>query len=106
MPRSLILIKNHKTFIFWCWASLVFLLLGSYVYLANQIIFEAVGREKILAELATRRTELGAMEAEYLNLSRAINLDLAYQLGFTDSSQVTTFVKIFDRTASRPSRER
>ena len=72
---------------------LIAVLLGAYVYLVNNSVFNIVARETALEKASNYATELAVLESRYIELSGNITLSLAYTLGFADASAESVFVR-------------
>lgn len=68
-------------------------LLALYVFLVNSVIFNLVGRQRALDNLAASQSSVVALETEYLTLSAGATLDRAYQLGFHDAAGKIIFAR-------------
>lgn len=58
------------------------LLLGSYGYFVSKSIVNVIIREEIEQDLAKANSHLSILESGYIEKKNAINLELAYELGF------------------------
>ncbi|MEK7650535.1 MAG: hypothetical protein AAB364_01535 [Patescibacteria group bacterium] len=74
-------------------ASGVVALFVLYICLVNSVVFNLVGRQRALDDLATRQSAVVSLETEYLALSGGVTLDRAYALGFHDAAGSVIFAR-------------
>ncbi len=55
-----------------------------YVFLLGSMVFNIVERKSLEAYNRTLSNDVGSLELEYLSVSRKVDLDLAYSLGFKE----------------------
>lgn len=70
--------------IFWSLIIFILILVGLYSYFVSKSIVNIIVRKDIEQELLAVGSRLSSLEFEYLSKKEAINLDLAYTLGFSD----------------------
>lgn len=57
-----------------------------YAYFLGSITFDIVARKNIEQDIKNLRSELGALELEYLALDKDVTMERAYKLGFRESA--------------------
>lgn len=67
---------------------LILLLLGSYSYFIDQSVKNIVSRKELERETALLNASLGSLELDYVSSQSKVGSELAYSLGFGDSSEV------------------
>lgn len=77
---------NREKYIFWTLVWTVFFLAGFYMYCVRTTISNIVARQNSENESSTLTLKIGNEEFEYINKRNAVTLELAYTLGFKDSS--------------------
>lgn len=79
---------------FWFMIVGIILLVLTYIYLVNSIVWNVSLRQQTEKRLADLTAQLSTMESTYVSLTSKINIENAYNLGFKDiSSDQTEFVK-------------
>ena len=63
---------------------LVALLIVSYIYLVNRVVFHAVGKQTASREIAALAGEVVNLESQTLTLGNRVTMELAYERGFSD----------------------
>lgn len=57
-----------------------------YLFLLCNMVFNIIGRKNMEMELRSLSSSVGNLELSYLSLSQKANLDLAHQMGFSEST--------------------
>ena len=83
---------SQRVYIFWGLFSALLILVGTYLYLVNSLIFDIVQRQNRLDILAKIKSEVAVLEADQLKKTGKITLDLAGELGYQDAAKQTIFV--------------
>ncbi len=78
--------------LFWVLSFLVAALLIFYLYGISDMIMSAVGRERAIKAKTELASQLTTLEASYLQVTRDLDLDYAYKLGFKDSGHNTAYI--------------
>lgn len=79
---------------FWTIVCGIILLVMSYIYFVNSIVWNVASRQQVERKLSDLTAQMSTLEATYVSLTSNISIDNAYNLGFKDiSSDQTTFVK-------------
>lgn len=84
---------NRERTIFWSLVGVLFLCAGFYMYFINSTIQNVVARQNFENESSKLALTIGSNEFKYISLRNAINLDMAYSLGFKDISAKTFITK-------------
>jgi hypothetical protein len=63
---------------------MLFALMGFYVFFLGNMVFNIVERKALEGRALVLSNEVGSLELEYLSMSKKIDLDLAYSLGFKE----------------------
>lgn len=84
----------YRQKLFWRVSAVTLGLFAAYLYLANSVVFNVVGRQQVLEESAQHQAQVVALETEYLALSNKITVELAYRLGFHDAAGETIFAPV------------
>lgn len=64
---------------------------ASYVFLLQRAIVNVVAREKVVAEVNIKTTDVAGLEAKYFTLKNSVTLDMAHSKGFKDAP-VTAYI--------------
>lgn len=83
MVEKVLQFENQKT-IFWGLVATLVFLISFYVFCVRTTISNVVARQNLESEASTLSLEIGNSEFEYITKRNAINLELAYSLGFKD----------------------
>lgn len=81
-----ILQLNKEKYIFWALALTFLFFIGFYFYCVRTTIGNVVVRQNLEREASTLILKIGSEEFSYINKRNSITLELAYSLGFKDSS--------------------
>lgn len=73
---------------------LIILLSFAYVYFVQSSIVNVVEREGINKEIASISIKVSSLEAEYLKMRNAINIDVATRQGFKEDFNKINFANI------------
>ena len=73
---------------FWVILVAVFACFLAYIYFVNLTIANIVERRILVSEISILSSEISEMEFEYLALGKEITPDLAFSLGFYESSNI------------------
>lgn len=68
--------------------------LFTYAYLVNQVVFDLASRGNLSYERSTLVSELGRLEAEYLELIDQITIEQALALGFEEAGGRSSFLSV------------
>lgn len=63
-----------------------------YVYLVQDSVFTIVRIRSTAEQISALESDVARLESSYMTLSSNVNLELAYALGFEDSSAIMKFV--------------
>lgn len=85
--KTKILQLNREKIAFWFLVGVLFLCAGMYMYLINSTVRNVVMREKYESQISELSLSNSNSEFEYINKQNAINLSLAYSLGFKDANE-------------------
>ncbi len=77
---------NKEKYIFWTLASILLFSIGFYFYCVRTTIGNVVVRQNLEKEASSLTLKIGSEEFAYINQRNAVTLELAYSLGFKDSS--------------------
>ncbi len=55
-----------------------------YVYMVNSSIFNVIARKEAEEMITVTETEISGLVSEYMRLSQAINIDMAYEMSFIE----------------------
>lgn len=69
----------------------ILILAASYVFLLQKAIVNVVAREKVVAEVNIKTTQVAGLEANYFTLKNSITLEMAHTKGFKDAA-VTAYI--------------
>lgn len=105
MVEKILELNNEKT-IFWSLLAVLFLCLGFYMYFINVTVHNVVLRQDLEAEASQLTLAIGNQEFEYITKRNNVTLQLAYSLGFEDSSAKTFITKKPNSQVSVLSRSR
>ncbi len=94
MTASNLNILYTRQRLFWRCLAVAVLLLASYLYLVNSAVFNLVARERLLGNLNEMRSNVVALESEYLALSGQVTMELARERGFHDATASAIFVEL------------
>ena len=73
-----------NTKVLYAFGTLIALLLGSYVYLINQTVFQTAHRQNLGKEIQALRSRVGNLELRYISLGSSVNLTLADKIGLRE----------------------
>jgi cell division protein FtsL len=94
-------IGNLEKRMFYGFLVVAILLFVSYLYLANQSLFNIVARNQAQEQIGELGTEVATLESEYLSLAgREITPDYARSLGFRDISTIQTYAESANKTVT------
>ena len=88
MKQAIYIFKDSKI-IFWTFLAGVVLLLITYIFYANNMVYNAVSVNNFEDEIVELRSEIGELEFTYMSIKNSINLDTAKRLGFIESKNIT-----------------
>ena len=71
---------------FWIFVIVIIALMGLYGYFVSKSIINVIIREEIEQDLARVNAHISSLEYDYIEKKNNINLELAYELGFEDTS--------------------
>lgn len=91
MTTEIFKIELFQQKVFWLLTGCLLAALSLYIYLANNLIFEAAGREALIREREERLLTIGELEGQYLTLIQSMTVDLAYALGFEEAGTNLSF---------------
>jgi len=94
MTTKVCKIESFQQKMFWLLAGFLLVILGLYIYLANNLIFEAAGRESLTRERGERVLAIGELEGQYLTLTQSMTIERAYALGFEEAGANLSFVAV------------
>ncbi len=94
MTTKIFKIESFQQKMFWLLAGGLSVTLGLYIYLVNNLIFEAAGRESLTRERAQRVLAIGELEGQYLTLTQSMTIERAYALGFEEAGDNHSFVAV------------
>jgi len=81
--------------LFWLLFGFLLLMIFSYIYLINNLIFTVADRETLLGQRDQLILTMGALEGQSFALAKTITVDRAYNLGFEEArANNTAFVAI------------
>ena len=76
---------------------LVALLIVSYIFLVNRVIFHAAGKQVASREIAALTSEVSLLETRSLTLEDRITLDLASEYGFLETAPLLVSWRSYGR---------
>ncbi|MCK6462899.1 MAG: hypothetical protein L6Q29_03735 [Candidatus Pacebacteria bacterium] len=79
----------------------VFVMVALYTYLLGSLVSSAVEEKKALAEIAETEKQKIELEEKYLEISGALDMDYAEELGFADKTGEMAYASRFESLASR-----
>ena len=85
MVERVLQLNREKT-VFWMLVGILFLSLCFYMYFINATIHNVVARQNLENEASTLTLAIGSREFEYISKRNAVNLALAYTMGFKETS--------------------
>ena len=88
MVEKVLQLNREKT-IFWTLIGALFLCASFYIYFINAAVHNTVTRQNLEKEAGQLTLKIGSEEFQYITMRNAINLPLAYSLGFKDVSAKT-----------------
>ena len=88
MKEAVYIFKDSKT-VFWTLLAGVVLLLITYIFYANSMVHNAVSIKNIEKEMVQLKSKIGELEFSYISVKNSINLDVAKDLGFVESKNIT-----------------
>lgn len=91
MTTKIFKIESFQQKTFWLLAGFLLVTLSLYIYLVNNLIFEAAGREALIRERGERLLTIGELEGQYLTLTQSMTVELAYALGFEEAGTNLSF---------------
>ncbi|MBI2097483.1 MAG: hypothetical protein HYT46_00905 [Candidatus Vogelbacteria bacterium] len=94
MTTKVFKIESWPQKMFWFLAGCFLVTLGLYIYLANDLIFEAAGRESLIRERGERLLAIGESEGRYLTLTQSLTIEQAYALGFEEAGANLSFAAV------------
>ncbi len=74
--------------------TLTVLFAGSYIFLVNKTVLNAVEKEKIEHDIASMNSNLSENEFSYIHSKGGVTMELARELGFVSAADKTIFVTI------------
>ncbi len=77
--------------LFWTLLTMLALLVSSYVYLIQQSVMHVVERRVAMDESAVIGGKIAGLEGQYLAAIGSVTREKAYELGFVDSAEKTSF---------------
>ncbi|MEQ1561358.1 MAG: hypothetical protein ABL899_01385 [Nitrospira sp.] len=80
---------NREKTIFWSLVGVLFLCAGFYMYFINTTIHNVVVRQDLENKASQLTLSISSNEFKYISLRNAVNLEMAYSLGFRDVSAKT-----------------
>lgn len=80
---------NKEKTIFWSLVGVLFLCAGFYMYFINTTIHNVVVRQDLENKASQLTLSISSNEFKYISLRNAVNLEMAYSLGFRDVSAKT-----------------
>lgn len=78
--------------VFWFLTSSLIVFLGLYIYLVSDTTYSIILRQRTEKSITSAESNLGKLEAEYLNLKNDVTKDLALAKGFKEITTETEFV--------------
>ena len=101
MTIKMATIGNLEKGLFYGFLVVAILFFGSYIYLANQSLFNIVARNQAQEKIGEVETQVASLESEYLSLSgREVTPDYAKTLGFKDISEVQGYAVLSNKTVT------
>lgn len=101
MTLKMATIGNLEKRLFYGLFAVAVLFLVSYLYLAQQSVFNIVAKEKAQEQIGQLGMEVASLEGEYLSLSgREITPDYAESLGFKDISTIQKYAISANKTVT------
>lgn len=79
-------IQTNRRFWFWLVSYAIVGLGACYIYYVNQLIFDAVARQKLLERISQLEGNVATLEAKYLEASATITLETALAAGFHEAN--------------------
>lgn len=84
-------IHMYRERVFYTLAASLVVLFCMYGYFVQQAIVNVVEREQVSKSIKTMSSDVIALEAQYFSMKNSIDLESAYEQGFS-RPQVTTFI--------------
>ncbi|MEK7585414.1 MAG: hypothetical protein AAB455_02800 [Patescibacteria group bacterium] len=94
MTTKVLKIESLDQKVFWLALLGLALLLGSYVFLINDVIFNAAERQSLLHDREDLRLAIGQLESRHSDLAKTVTIELAYNLGFEEAGLNASFALI------------
>lgn len=94
MTTEILKIESWRQKSFWFLASLSAVILISYIYLVNNIIFNLATRTDVISEREQLTLTLSQLEASYLMMADNVTIERAYALGFEEAGANASFVTV------------
>ena len=84
MVEKVLNLQKEKT-IFWFLTGSLFILMCFYIYFINITVHNVVAKQNFENEAGQLTLAIGNKEFEYISKRNAVNLQLAYSMGFKDA---------------------
>ncbi|MBI2100569.1 MAG: hypothetical protein HYT47_00930 [Candidatus Vogelbacteria bacterium] len=94
MSTKVLKIELFPQKMLWLLAGCLLVVLGLYIYLANNLIFEVTERAALIRERAEHQLVIGELEGRYLKLDQSLTIERAYTLGFEEAGANLSFAAV------------
>ncbi len=89
MIKEKILQLNREKTIFWSLLTIFIFAIGMYMYLINTTVRNVVASQNLESKITQLNLSISSKEFQYIKSRNAVNLNLAYAMGFKDASAKT-----------------
>ncbi len=92
--RTISQINNLEQKLFWVLLAGIAFLATTYVCLINSTIMNVVARKQAYESINNINAELAVLEGRYVAVANGVTLDKAYELGFIDAEDSSSFAYV------------